>query len=479
MLPIQRDLKRSFYILLSLPATAMGFALSVQISALSWILTTQYGLDIHDVGLVWAAGPIAGILGQVIIGVVSDKTWFWGGRRRPYILIGGVLASLMLLALPNIDVISGGLGLEGILGVALIVALTLDLAINVSFNPTRAIIADVTPEGIERTRGYTWMQTISGSFGVLAYAIGAIWNNYVLIYAGVVLVLVFSILPPLFVQEPEELGEAEAVQAAGGWREILFSIRPLWGFLVYDLYALTLRLAHIEVDNYYAEIVCLLLTAWLVGSTLLQRESSDGATDHIGFQKVLAAHSFSWVGVQTMFIYTLAYVQQKMPGLSDVDAGRVISISFLVLNAVAAILPAFVLEPITERIGRVRTHMCCVAIMALGYLGITLFGHSATSLYLLMAVCGVGWAAIVSLPFAIMSQKVEQSRMGLYMGLFNLSVVLPQLLASLAVGLAVSRAEDKNLIFVICAASLAISAVAWSLVREGEGTTRIAPGGGH
>ncbi len=480
MLPIQRNLTRSFYVLLSLPATAMGFALSVQISALSWILTTQYGLDIHDVGLVWAAGPIAGILGQVIIGVVSDKTWFWGGRRRPYILIGGVLASLMLLALPSIDVISGSLGLEGILGVALIVALTLDLAINVSFNPTRSIIADVTPEGVERTRGYTWMQTISGSFGVMAYAIGAIWNNYVLIYAGVVLVIVFSVIPPLFVKEPEELGEPDEAEAGGGWWEILISIRPLWGFLLYDIYALTLRLAHIEVDNYYAEVLCGLLTLWLVGSTLLKKEVSGGVgTDHVGFQKVLAAHSFSWIGVQTMFIYTLAYVQQKMPALSDVDAGRVISISFLVLNAVAAILPAFVLEPITERIGRVRTHMFCVAIMAFGYAGITLFGHTAMTLYLLMAVCGVGWAAIVSLPFAIMSQKVEQSRMGLYMGLFNLSVVLPQLLASLAVGLAVSRADDKSLIFTICAVSLAVSSLAWSLVREGENTTRPPPASSH
>lgn len=482
MLPIQRNLTRSFYVLMSLPATAMGFALSVQISALSWILTTKYGLDIHDVGLVWAAGPIAGILGQVIIGVVSDKTWFWGGRRRPYIIVGGVLASLMLLSLPNIDVISGALGLEGILGVALVIALTLDLAINVSFNPTRAIIADVTPEGIERTRGYTWMQTISGTFGVMAYAIGAIWDNYVLIYAGVVLVLVFSLIPPLFVKEPESLGEHTGTAGqGGGFMEILVSIRPLWGFLLYDVYALGLRLAHIEVDHYYGELACLLLTAWLVATTLLKKEAPPGevaGTDHVGFQKVLAAHSFSWIGVQTMFIYTLAYVQQKMPGLSDIDSGRVISISFLILNAVAAVLPAFVLEPITERIGRVKTHMLCVAIMAAGYLGITLFGGNTLMLYLLMGVCGVGWAAIVSLPFAIMSQKVEQSRMGLYMGLFNLSVVLPQLLASLGVGMAVSRAADKNLIFIICAISLAVSAVAWSLVREGQGTIRSEPGGG-
>ncbi len=85
----QRKLTNGFYALISLPATAMGFALSIQISALSWLLTTQYHLDIHQVGIVWAAGPLAGIVGQVLIGLISDRVWFWGGRRRPFILIGG------------------------------------------------------------------------------------------------------------------------------------------------------------------------------------------------------------------------------------------------------------------------------------------------------------------------------------------------------------------------------------------------------
>ena len=152
----------------------MGFALSVQISALSWLLTTRYHLDIHQVGIVWAAGPLAGIVGQVVIGLISDRVWFWGGRRRPFILIGGTLAALMLLALPNIGVIDETLGIGNLLVVAIAVALTLDLAINISFNPTRSIIADVTPEGDARTKGYTWMQTISGFFGVLAYVIGAV-----------------------------------------------------------------------------------------------------------------------------------------------------------------------------------------------------------------------------------------------------------------------------------------------------------------
>ena len=271
MLDIQKRLTKSFYMILSLPATGMGFALSVQISALSWILATKYQLDIHDIGLVWAAGPIAGILGQVIVGIISDKVWFWNGRRRGFILIGGVLSSLMLLALPNIDVISTSMGIDGILGVALAVALTLDLAINISFNPTRSIIADVTPEGNARTKGYTWMQTISGSFGVLAYAVGAIWGNYALIYAGVSLVLVFSIIPTFFITEPRQLAgeDTEAESVPFSFSELTSSIRPLWGFFLYSVYAMGLRITGIQYNHYYVEITLFALTIFFVAKALL------------------------------------------------------------------------------------------------------------------------------------------------------------------------------------------------------------------
>ncbi len=80
MLKIQEKRSNTFFAILALPATAMGFALSTQIAALSWILTTKYGLAVHDIGLVWAAGPIAGIFGQVIIGAWSDRVWLWRGR---------------------------------------------------------------------------------------------------------------------------------------------------------------------------------------------------------------------------------------------------------------------------------------------------------------------------------------------------------------------------------------------------------------
>jgi len=513
MLPFQKKLSNSFYALLSLPATAMGFALSVQIAALSWILTTRYGLEIHDVGLVWAAGPLAGIIGQVLVGIISDKVWFWNGRRRPFILIGGALAALMLLALPNIGVIHGAMGFGGILGIAIIVTLTLDLAINVSFNPTRSIIADVTPEGRARTKGYTWMQTVSGSFGVMAYLIGALLNNYVLIYFGVGLVLLFSIIPPFFIKEPRVLGSenpdedatADTSQSSkvrnkeNSPLEILRIIRPLWGFLLYAVYGLVVRIGGLpSLPGYYFELVCLLITLFFIFEALLKSEKnlSKEEAGLAGFRKVLAAHSFTWVGVQTMFIYMFAFVQYRLPEFKAIEfdatqlmllgmAGteltqaqaeivsginnyisQIINWSFFALNLVAAIIPVLLLEPLATKYGRVKTHAMSLGVMALGYFLILQFGFSVAALYALMAVVGIGWASTISLPFAIMSQKVPQQRMGLYMGLFNLSVVLPQLVASLGVGELVSAIESKGVVFVIAAATVAFSAFAWSLVSE-------------
>jgi MFS family permease len=410
MLPMQKRLTNSFYALASLPATAMGFALCIQISALSWLLSTRYHLHIDEIGVVWAAGPTAGILGQVIIGLISDKTWFWGGRRRPFILLGGSLAALAVFLLPRIDLVAGLLGIGNLVVVAVLVALTLDISINISFNPTRSLIADVTPEGEARTRGYTWMQTISGFWGVMAYLLGAFIDNYALISAGVFVVLAFSVLPVFLIQEPRELVRHDDKVAATSteWAQ-------LW--------------------------------------------------------RIWAAHGFTWFGVQAMFVYIIAFIQQHVvaPGASAAEAstqsGQVIAISFAVMNVVGFVLPAAVLAPLVTRIGRVKTQAGCVAIMAAGYFAIAAFARTPATLYALMAVVGIGWAAVVSLPFAIMSEKVDQSRMGLFMGLFNLSVVLPQL-ATTTVGYALRDAADKRVLFVICGVCLGVSAVLWLLVSE-------------
>lgn len=417
----------------------MGFALCVQIAALSWILNTKYGLNLEEIGYVWLAGPVAGILGQVIVGAISDNVWFMGGRRRPFIVIGGIIAALMILALPNLGVIGTALGVESIIGIAIAVALTLDLAINVSFNPARSIIADVTPGGDARTKGYTWMQTISGFFGVLAYLIGAFVSNYFLIYTGAVIVFLFSVFPAFFITEPREL----------------------------------------DGENLNDGVA----TAADIGMDAIDAHATDnavpiGGTNWPVFLKICLAHAFTWVGVQTMFIYTFGYIKEVIMGydsnavLTDVqnnDIGFTIGIAFAILNTVGFLLPALVLEPVAEKIGRVRTHTLAIAVSAVGFLLIVYMGQTVTSFFVLMAVVGVGWAAIVSLPFAIMSEVVDQRRMGLMMGLFNLSVVLPQIVAS-NLGGYIEHAADKSLIFWIAAGTLGVSALLWLLVKEERAT---------
>ena len=410
MLTIQKKLSNIFYVILGLPSTAMGFALSIQIAVLSWILRTKYHLEIDQIGFVWAAGPIAGIIGQPIVGMISDKLWFWGGRRRPFIIIGGILAAMMIFALPNIDRIDSFFGIGSLMAVAITVALTLDLSINISFNPTRSIIADVTPAGAPRTKGYTWMQSISNLFGSGAYLMGALVSNYFLIYAGVIIVFLFSIGPLFFISEPRELQK----DAGDPSKDAIQSTKTQWGQLI----------------------------------------------------RLYCAHGFSWLGIQTMFIYIIAFIEQKIHPENDIETGKMIGWSFFILNAVGSIWPAFVLEPLAKKAGRVNMHILSVATMSLGYFGIVLFARDAFTLYAMMVILTLGWAAVVSLPFAIMSEKVDKSRMGFFMGIFNLSVVLPQLIASSVVGTFIKNSADKGIVFIISGISLTISAALWLFVSE-------------
>jgi MFS family permease len=457
---MQRARTRPFFLLMTLPATAMGLALSVQISALSWILATRYGLAIHEIGLVWAAGPIAGIIGQVVIGIISDRLWVWNGRRRVFIVAGGILAALMILTLPAIGFISRALGLDAVIGVAVTVALALDLAINVSFNPTRAIIADVTAEGPERSRGYTWMQTVSGSVSVAAYGFGAAFGNIALIYASAGFVLLFSLIPAFLIEEPREHVSHQPGTDAIQWRELVSALSPLWAILAYDLYAIGMKLAGASWAGRTPELLCAAATAVLVGHALIA-----GTGKLAEFRKIIAAHALSWIGIQSLFIYLVSFLQHRMPWL-DADAlGRTTALAFLALNGVAAVAPMLVLGPLTRRFRRAHVHAVSVAVLACCFAALWLFARTPEMLYAVMAIAGVGWGSIVSLPFAIMSERVDASRTGLFMGLFNLAVTLPQLIASFALGAFMSAADDKGSIFAIGAACIGLSAVAWMFVR--------------
>jgi len=474
-----------FYALLSLPATAMGFGLSVQISALSWILSTKYGLSIGDIGIVWAAGPIAGIIAQPIVGAISDKLWFMGGRRRPWIIFGGLLTGMMLLALPNLEIVQKMFGMEGAAGllpIAVCVALTLDLSINVSFNPTRSLVADCTSQE-QRSKGYTWMQTVSGTCGVLAYLIAVLWGNETLIYVGMVIAILFTVFPIFFIEEPKELNAESSVDdsikdsaaAAKGSviKDMHNAILPLYGFLLYGIYVIIAKLfipAEIlaNTPHYYGlnimEWICVIVE--VVSLLMVITNISRVEEDTHEFQKILLAHSFTWWGVQTMNVYMFFYVSSIITGISADSTQTVNSLAFLVRDLIGALLPVLVLNVIAAKKGMTHTHTWAILAMAIGYGIIYFFGANIYTFFVSLVIVGISWASLVSLPFAIMSSRVNQAKMGLYMGIFNLSVVLPQLVASFKMGEIIDASEDKSIIFAICAACLLVSGILWMFVKE-------------
>ena len=495
MLKIQKKLSNAFYALLALPATAMGFALAVQIAALSWILRTEFGLEIYEIGIVWATGPVAGIFGQVIIGVISDNVWFWKGRRRPFIIFGGTLAAMMLLSLPNIGVISEGIGIGNIFIVAIMVSLTLDLSINVSFNPTRSIIADVTPEGRARTKGYTWMQTVSGFFGVLAYVIGATLGNYFLLYSSAALVFLFSVIPAMIIEEPRYLnGEDEG--PIGRLDPLLAAtisiLIPGSGHIYAKSYKKAMLFLPVTLALYVAAylshgITVLMILLYVIAGLLhvysiadafrevgkKNRENPELAkildsdkTDWPQLFKLYIAHGFSWLGVQSMFVYIIFFLEDQLVPLGFENTERMIGVSFAVLNTVGFILPVLVFEPLAVKFGRVKVHTTAIATMALSYFAMGTMVDNPMILYVLMAVAGIGWGAIVSLPFAIMSENVDRNRMGFFMGVFNLSVVIPHLIVSLVFGLIIEAFPSQKLLFILCGVMLTLSTISWLFVEE-------------
>ena len=328
--------------------------------------------------------------------------WFMGGRRRPWIVIGGILAALMMLALPNLEIIqkifiNSEDPQAGLLTIAVIVALTFDLSINVSFNPTRSIIADCTTMK-DRSKGYTWMQTISGSFGVLAYLIGGVLGNLFLIYFGVGIALLATLIPAFLIEEPRELAieidENEPITTAkASKRDMIESLLPLSGFLLYGIYVIFEKLFGLHVTAGYTvfgyflnvvELLCILLLVVSTIAVLFNLTKSNTKSNE--FQRILLAHSFTWIGVQTMFVYAYFYLKEIIL-LEDKVAGSVNSIAFFILSLVSAILPVLVLNKFAEKIGMVKTHLACIFIMALGYAGVVLFGTSVIPYYVMLGVC--------------------------------------------------------------------------------------------
>lgn len=501
MLEIQKKLTNTFYAMLALPATAVGFALSTQIAALSWILNKKYGLNIHEVAFVWLAGPLAGIFGQVIVGMISDNVWFLNGRRRPFIMIGGIVGAVMFFALPQIGVISEATGITSIILIASVIALLLDLSINVTFNPARSIIADLTPEGKKRTAGYVWMQVISGTFGVLAYFLSMVYGNETLLLIAAIFVFVCSVFPILLIEEPRELpGQVEAKEDKHTVLDIFKSIFPLYGFLVFGVFGLVFHFYQNELRSIHNPLLILALVYTVIIGVWIIIKGRKEESDKNEFQKIMLAHTFTWVAFQSMFVMSGFFIdKQIIPNLDlanvfankfaefltgvvqtkDTTTGNIVSLGFLILNAVGAVFP-MVLSAIAKKIGRVRTYTSALAFSAVGYFYIAFLGKYEANFYFGMLLAGIGWSAVISIVFSIVTERVNQNKMGLFMGIFNLAVVLPQMMSQ-GVANIISETQNFQLLYILCGVFICFSVIFWLFVKEPRATAGLVshPKGGH
>lgn len=423
----------------------MGFAL--QNANASRILQI-FGADVHELSWFWIVAPLTGLIVQPIIGHYSDRTWTKLGRRRPYFLVGALLASLGLILMPNSDMFTAFMPA---LWVGAGMLMIMDASFNIAMEPFRALVADVLPSD-QRTLGFSVQTVLIGVGAVIGSwlpyvltnwfgitneaAIGEVPLNLVLSFYIGAAVLVGSILVTVFTTKeysPEEMALIHAAQ----------------------------------------------------GEDIPEEESSSLMNIFSDFKKMpetmkqLAwVQFFSWFGLFGMWVFATPAIASHIYGLDITDthskgfqdAGDWVGILFGVYNAISAVY-AFFLPAIAKRIGRKRTHSFSLIVGALGLLSLYVL-PGKDWLILSMVGIGIAWASILAMPYAILAGSIPARKMGVYMGIFNFFIVLPQILNALIGGPMVKYLYGNRPIFalVLSGVSFIIAALLVSRVNDVDDT---------
>lgn len=407
-----------------------GFAL--QNANVSRIFETL-GAAIDAIPILWIAAPVTGLVVQPIIGQMSDRTWGRLGRRRPYFLVGAVLASLALLIMPN----------SPALWFAAMMLWIMDASINISMEPFRALVADLLPSE-QRTTGFAVQSFFIGIGAVIASAFPYLLTNLL----GVPNTAGPGEIPPSVAWS--FYAGAVAFIGAVGWT--VYRTRE---YPPDDMEAFTrLRASRKGVVAGAAEIVAAMKA---MPRTMIQ---------------LAVVQFFSWFALFCMWIYTTGAVTRHIYGTSDPTAPAYntgadwVGVLFAVYNGFAA-LAAFAIPWLARRTSRKVAHMVSLLCGAAGLVSMSLIG---TPEWLLLSMVGVGiaWASILSMPYAILAGSLPAERMGVYMGIFNFFIVIPQIVASGVLGLLMSHllGSDPMRAVVLGGVAMAVAAGVTLIVRD-------------
>ncbi len=470
----------------------MGFAL--QNANVSRIFQTL-GADIDQLPILWVAAPVTGLLVQPVIGYMSDRTWNRLGRRRPYFLGGAIVASLALFVMPHSPALWMAAGMLWIM----------DASINVSMEPFRAFVGDNLPPA-QRTAGFAMQSFFIGIGAVVASAMPWILANgfdvantagpgqipdsvkwsFTIGGAAFLLAVGWTVFTSRE-YSPEELAafdDAEPVAEAGGDGPALESngLRR-WGlgFVITGL-GLTAWVVTGDLDK-QLYILGVGLAAFGVLCFVTARLQDAGRTaggyyqvmnDLFAMPRVMkqlaVVQFFSWFALFAMWIYGTAAVTSFHYGTTDVtseaynEGANWVGILFAAYNGFAA-LAAVAIPFLAHRLGCRGCHLVNLCIGGLG-LASFLFIRDPVWLILPMVGVGVAWASILSLPYALLAGALPAAKMGVYMGIFNFFIVIPQLVAASILGLLLRKFFDLQPIYglVIGGVSLLIAGAVTMLV---------------
>ena len=457
-----------------------GFAL--QNSNVSRIFQTL-GASVDDIPALWIAAPLTGLLVQPLVGYFSDRTWNALGRRRPYFLGGAILSTLALLAMPNAPV----------LWIAACLLWVLDASINVSMEPFRAFVGDQLPSH-QRPTGYAMQSFFIGVGSVVASLLPWLFAQWGVantapagsvpdtvkyaFYAGAVALfgaIGWTIVstreyPP---QELFEVAVADSAPRDPRWRPD----RPLW--LVGGA-ALAFVIFHYGLDKQLYLLAGLVFGYGLLTTLAAGMRSRNLLTDIVDdlyampptMARLAVVQFFSWFALFAMWIYTTPAVTAVHFGATDTasaaynEGANWVGVLFAAYNAFAA-LAAILIAPMTKRLGLRRSHLINLWLGGAGLVSIALIRDPH---WLLLSMVGVGfaWASILSLPYALLADTVPAHKMGVYMGIFNFFIVIPQLLAASVLGFLLKTLFGNAPIdaLVIGGASLAVAGLCTLWIKE-------------
>jgi len=368
------------------------------------------GAKPDKIPMLFLAAPLTGLLVQPIVGYLSDHTWHKTlGRRRPYFLIGAILSTICLIFMPQSSTLWMAAGLLWIM----------DTSINVSMEPFRAFVTDKLPDD-QRTRGFAMQSVFIGLGSIVASALPWMMANWFKVINGqangtipatvrysfyigafaFITAVVYTVItsteyPPADLSERQKQKESKK-GFGGGAKEIFQSIM-----------------------------------------TMPKR-----------MRKLALVQFFTWPGLFLMwFYYSPAVARNVFGAVSEKDPIYTHGIEFAGLtlsyyNLVTFIF-AFFLPLIAAKIGRKYTHMICLLCGALGLISVA-FVHNQYFLFGSMTGVGIAWASILSMPYAMLGGCLPENKIGIYMGIFNFFIVLPEILASLCFGWLMSHVLNNN-----------------------------------